>query len=662
VISRWSIRNFKAFREPADLQLGWLNIVAGPNSGGKSSVIQSMLLILQTLENQVSPSIVVLNGSRVRLGTFNDVRSDLGNDNAIHLSMAFDTASVGSRRMGKGLALEDVYYVPHAFGPEVTNVSCSLTMVPGTDKEHGQLQPEVESSVISVDVRSEEDQKTERYELNVSKASVSAAERLVGLSLPSPTPEKVIESLRFEVTNFSKGPEAPFFRRYLRDIEAEFPQLAREYAKTIPVGCVMNKFLPAEVALRRNAAVEFSATVLYMLLKPSGHSPTIPLRQGFGLADKRIGQEAYSIPVSALELLRSAIGVRAFEKFLGRQRVKRWERHGESFVFTISDLRTRLNQLTNQERSRIAATLKPREQELSETLVRDSPIRYGVSFSKPPWVQSAIHYLTTELPLSFHYLGPLRDAPRARYPLEVLNRPGEVGARGEQTAATLEMYRDRQVEYIPPAAFAGDAVNPQATQTVPLKEAVLDWLRYMGIAGQVSTRDRGKFGHEVNVATGVNGQMHDLTHVGVGVSQVLPIVVMCLLADSGSILILEQPELHLHPKVQTRLGDFLVATALQGKQCIVETHSEHLLNRVRLRIAADPKDELREKTKVYFVEHEGRTAVCREVQINAYGAIEDWPKDFFDQTEKELERIIMARTRKMQERATSKTSRSRNSD
>ena len=72
-----------------------------------------------------------------------------------------------------------------------------------------------------------------------------------------------------------------------------------------------------------------------------------------------------------------------------------------------------------------------------------------------------------------------------------------------------------------------------------------DWLIYLGVAESVVTIDKGKLGHELKVVPPGLSQPHDLTHVGVGVSQVLPILVMCLLADPDTTLVFEQPELHL---------------------------------------------------------------------------------------------------------------------
>ena len=107
----------------------------------------------------------------------------------------------------------------------------------------------------------------------------------------------------------------------------------------------------------------------------------------------------------------------------------------------------------------------------------------------------------------------------------------------------------------------------------------------MGLAQQFKTEMTSKVGYQLGIRPEGVKQNLDLTSLGVGVSQVLPAIVMGLLAPKDSVLIFEQPEVHLHPKVQSVLGDFFLAIVQCGKQCIVETHSEHLINRIRRRIA-----------------------------------------------------------------------------
>jgi predicted ATPase len=115
---------------------------------------------------------------------------------------------------------------------------------------------------------------------------------------------------------------------------------------------------------------------------------------------------------------------------------------------------------------------------------------------------------------------------------------------------------------------------------------------------------------------------------------------MCFHAGKGDSIILEQPELHLHPKVQTRLADFFVSINALGKQCILETHSEYLINRLRYLVAKTDDEKIAKETMIYFVEKEDGDSIYRDITINRYGVIDKWPKGFFDEGE-DLATMIM---------------------
>lgn len=134
----------------------------------------------------------------------------------------------------------------------------------------------------------------------------------------------------------------------------------------------------------------------------------------------------------------------------------------------------------------------------------------------------------------------------------------------------------------------------------------------------------------------------DLTSIGVGVSQVLPTLVMGLIAPRGTTFLLEQPELHLHPRVQSILADFLLGLTWVGKQCIIETHSEYLINRLRRRVAEDHSNKLMDKINIYFVEREKGKSKFQKVDLNEFGAVINWPKGFFDEGPGEAQLIMTA--------------------
>lgn len=252
---------------------------------------------------------------------------------------------------------------------------------------------------------------------------------------------------------------------------------------------------------------------------------------------------------------------------------------------------------------------------------------------------------------AIRYLGPLREDPRVAYPLghTVHNLP--VGEKGEFTAAYLERNRQTGIRY----------VRPPGTRHVVaglLPTAVSEWCRYLGIAEKVTVTPQGKLGHELGLE--VDGHRRDPTAIGVGASQLLPVVVLVLGAPDDAVVCLEQPELHLHPKVQSRLGDFL-AFARPQIRIIVETHSEYLITRLRLRAAEGTLDV--DDLAVLFASQkqvaatEGRaTAVDRFTEftrlgLDRLGDFDAWPTDFFDTLGQDVVELAQAITRRIEDDA-----------
>ncbi len=132
-----------------------------------------------------------------------------------------------------------------------------------------------------------------------------------------------------------------------------------------------------------------------------------------------------------------------------------------------------------------------------------------------------------------------------------------------------------------------------------------------------------------------------LTDVGFGVSQVLPVLVLLYYVPEGSIVLMEQPEIHLHPSVQSGLGDVMLEVAkTRDVQIVVESHSEHLLRRFQRRVAEEkiPSSDLR----LYFVHTNHGEAELSNLQLNEWGEIENWPDEFFGDEMGEIAAISTA--------------------
>lgn len=220
---------------------------------------------------------------------------------------------------------------------------------------------------------------------------------------------------------------------------------------------------------------------------------------------------------------------------------------------------------------------------------------------------------------SIFYLGPLREYPRREYPWSGVS-PSDVGRRGERT-----------VEAILAATAREEKRNlGKKTRYKSFQEMIAYWLKRLGLIEDFKVEEIGSGAnlYRTVVRKSANSPPTLLTDVGIGVSQVLPALVLLYYVPEGSIVLLEQPEIHLHPAVQSSLADLLIEVAATRKlQVLVESHSEHLLRRLQRRIAEEAIDD--EDVKIFFTETDQEKSVLKELQIDEYGYISNWPKDFF---------------------------------
>ena len=224
---------------------------------------------------------------------------------------------------------------------------------------------------------------------------------------------------------------------------------------------------------------------------------------------------------------------------------------------------------------------------------------------------------------SLFSLGPLRESPKRLY-LWSGDVPEHVGARG-----------DRAVEAI--LAAGGRTFNWAPRQkTKPLGAVVAERLRSMGLISDFRVIPVGAHRSEYEVLVKTSARMPEvkLTDVGFGVSQVLPVIVECFYVPPRSVVVIEQPEIHLHPRVQAELADLFIDAihareggVERGCQFIIESHSEHFLRRLQRRIAEEALSA--EEAALYFVDSERGSARIDALEVDAYGNIRNWPKDFF---------------------------------
>jgi predicted ATPase len=250
--------------------------------------------------------------------------------------------------------------------------------------------------------------------------------------------------------------------------------------------------------------------------------------------------------------------------------------------------------------------------------------------------------------MAFTYLNAERLGPRDQLDVtaEDSGRVG-VGIRGEFTAQALALHETREVR--------AELRHPTPTEhgVTTLRTQVESWvsdilrpasqiLRPVRITAQwppgltaslIRFQEPGLLSEQIRPA-----------NMGFGFSYALPIVVAGLLAPPGGLLIVENPEAHLHPAGQSRLGRFLGRVAGSGTQVVVETHSDHVVNGMRLAAAEDRTIEPEQVVLHFF--GDGPQTSPTAIDLTARGGLTTWPEGFFDQLEQDLGRLARVKTRR----------------
>lgn len=638
MITKWKVFNFKSIREETELDLGPLTIFAGANSSGKSTFIQSILLVAQTLAHKVGSRSVVLNGALTSLGQFDDLKSNGGASDQITIKctcrqLPDQDSAIGRRSQ---FAPRGAFYYGSRSN-QLQEIACEISFdadPSSSQRDLLQIQPRLFASQLSCVFR-DEDNVDQKADVSIHH-STKAISEIDGADSGRGIDDQLRASLAYAV-ELDDGSMA---------------EVKDDFRSAKPIGCMLRHFLPERIVYAIDT-IEEDANDITMALQDDG-------RRAIGLRRNVVRDILLSEDIVAVlrEVLVNTIDFDQTFKDKYRQKSLFGS---ESETLSFRSWQERLRGLPRDERLKVQQVLREREDlfkrihaAMRASTAEKSETHAFVQARPPRLIAEASWYLDNFFASSLKYLGPLRDAPKPLYPLAPAADPHDVGLRGEHTASILELHKNKKIRYIPSTSFKKPVIEREAV-TRTLEAAVIDWLQYLGVANSVKSRDKGKLGHELKVGLANSDSTHDLTHVGVGVSQVLPILVMCLLADKDSTLVFEQPELHLHPKVQTLLGDFFLSMALCNKQCIVETHSKYFIDRLRFRIAAaSPEKELNSQTKIYFVEKPSQSSAFREVVINEYGAISDWPEGFFDQSQQQAEEILRAAAMKRKASRSSK--------
>lgn len=233
---------------------------------------------------------------------------------------------------------------------------------------------------------------------------------------------------------------------------------------------------------------------------------------------------------------------------------------------------------------------------------------------------------------SIHYLGPLREYPKRIYQWSGSDS-NLITPQGENTVAAL---------------------LASARQNGRLLEEVAEWLVKLGIVERFTVTPLDPNGRFYETRVKIGGIESALVDVGFGVSQVLPVITMLFFVPEGSIVLIEQPELHLHPGAQSQLADlFLHVAETRHLQVIVESHSQHILTRLQRRIAeAEHEFANPENIRLYFSQWGEAGSTIQPVQVDRFGQITNWPPGFFGDMGADLDAMSRAAIARRREELT----------
>ena len=622
-ISRVSLGNFKSVVDQ-EVDLARLTLLVGENSSGKSSILQALRLVQQAVKTNATSMIFPLNGNNVRMGVIDEIRT------------------IGSRKS-----------TPVSIGIEVICCDINLRWEASFD---GTVTGEPGSTYLKkLRIETQGATEEEKSVLELEHYDSQIEHQICFKYLPLLMRNRTIQFLPFsgimERNNtrkiaisgaifsgyfpthlVTKYPTSLFLAQiwliglsmYIRkqrsagiSTEAPLVQTRQElidFAKSSINGYTENAKSPETAVSRLIDDVKNSTDTVYPIIESSFRPEIEPLYQWSNL-----------ISLKRLSDLEDIIYGKEDEK----------EEYEEEYIEAITLMDTYIRD--------IASNLDTKDSINGMLDNNEMNLQWYDYHSIESEDDGESHFHTTID--TIYYLGPLRKAPRVIMSSSYYNT-NNIGPDGELTASVLRYRGNDMINKVP--VPNGNSIESELS----LAEAVGKWVSYLGLADDISAEDLAGLGITIKVKpSGVTSKL-SLPSVGVGVSQVLPVLVLCLLAEPGSVILLEQPELHLHPALQQKLADFFIAVAKSGRQLIVETHSEYFISRLRRRVVEDPDDELLELVKVVSAERDSETGETqyRDLDLTPYGEIEDWPKGFFDQAAEDEREIIRGALKKRRDR------------
>jgi len=660
-ISQWRIENFKSVRS-AKIDLAPLTVLVGPNSAGKSSLIHSILLFAQNSRRSGrefdgnARGQIILNGDLVKLGTLEESHCDLPKSAALPIRFGA-TYILGNERRGLSAfrrvsAIEgDTQLAPSS--RDSLNWDLSLVNEQGLEFSGTATVDDIEVSLASANLVTE-----------TMKVEFTDGSHLPGgvFNERANFSDKYLAEVNFKKNQLGNVTD------YRTDLFADFSYPAIGLSAGLPVeglrllnsldkelevqkklfstyGFMLNRLVLQrlretrdELRLEKSFAADRCITLVFEKLENADKIKESRVRP----RSMRSGLLAEDAPILDLHLIRweslekfltenQEIGSLAYNPTLDPQILDDALENLDTDILD-ENLHKEMMDFWSQVSEGAKAISKQRFPDDSLSWVSGREVTRLNIFD--PEIFQANQSWGDQLARGVLYLEPLREAPKANYTYSsggAISPQIPIGSKGEHLAQRLY---DRRPWVFPLPN------NLDNKRSMPLVDAVNEWLNFLNIEGPIKVAPQGRSGFLLTVGGRV------LPMLGTGISQVLPVLTLCLIARRGDLILLEQPELHLNPSMQQLLADFLVSISKADRQVIVETHSEYLVTRLRLNSLEESTPG---NTKILFVEKDAAEGTTyREVKSNEFGEIQDWPVGFFDQASSDFKKLIVKIAEKKQ--------------
>jgi hypothetical protein len=627
------LNGFKSIKS-AMIKLAPITVLLGGNSSGKSSVIQSILLASQNATRRFDTSID-FNGPAITLGTFGDVRHR-GMKNDEQMSMKYNFSGIGNFSLFAGTSTSIEFKIAQevkkidAARSTVPVSSCSVTMqLPGkkpavltsrpiADPLYGDLEAEKRIFSISGDFfTSGSFVPMKTFEYNMYLNSLNPKNSRPGR-----------KSINILVESDSRGSFFPTNRFLGRDFQVETSKW---------------RIMLAVIATLKNLSTQPKTSTDSELISQTEQEKLAKIKKDFSILSKSLqdffsDESDFTNPAD----IRNHETIAAFQRLFALMHegnLGKYEGRFEGLVKENPEL-IGFENSTLQEIISAIALLSRKEVSslLSLEFSRNELLRPDVQpyFDNASAVEEA---LSNYLMMSVHYLGPLRAhsvadqsgwAPRsALIPF---------GVRGEGLGTVLDSPQSRRkLTYpLPPSSKGG--IDPDVKR-VSLNEALNSWVRWFNLGSNVDVEVLGAYGSHLQLDS------EKMFQKGTGVSQLLPVLALALRARPGSLVMIEQPELHLHPALQQRLGTFFALLSKTNRRFIIETHSEYIVTRLRREVAVGKIAST--DLGLLFVNSKKSTqnfnvSSFKNAPVSNSGLVSHWPEGFFDFTSDDKLDILSA--------------------